>query len=57
MKNINIVLEEHSNYVRQYFPRILTLVAHFKNILKGHLGGSVVECLTLAQVVFPGSWD
>ena len=24
---------------------------------KGHLGGSVVERLPLAQVVIPGSWD
>ena len=24
---------------------------------KGHLGGSVVEPLPLAQVVIPGSWD
>ena len=28
-----------------------------RNALKGHLGGSVVECLPLAQVVIPGSWD
>ena len=25
--------------------------------VQGHLGGSVVECLPLAQVVIPGSWD
>ena len=24
---------------------------------QGHLGWSVVECLPLAQVVIPGSWD
>ena len=28
---------------------------HFKILIKGHLGGSVVEPLT--QVVIPGSWD
>ena len=27
------------------------------NGMEGHLGGSVVECLPLAQVVIPGSWD
>ena len=26
-------------------------------MLGGHLGGSVVEHLPLAQVVSPGSWD
>ena len=26
-------------------------------LLRGHLGSSVVECLPLAQVVIPGSWD
>ena len=25
--------------------------------IRGHLGGSVVECLPLALVVIPGSWD
>ena len=25
--------------------------------LPGHLGGSVVEYLPLAQIVIPGSWD
>ena len=29
----------------------------YKTTVRGHLGGSVVECLTLAQVVIPGSWD
>ena len=24
---------------------------------EGHLGSSVVECLPLAQVLIPGSWD
>ena len=28
-----------------------------KNLLPGHLGGSVVEHLPLAQVVILGSWD
>ena len=28
-----------------------------KPLLLGHLGGSAVERLTLAQVVIPGSWD
>ena len=28
-----------------------------KDRLEGHLGGSVVERLPLAQVVIPGSWD
>ena len=26
-------------------------------LIKGHLGGSVVEHLPLAQGVMPGSWD
>ena len=30
---------------------------HFKDEESGHLGGSVVEPLPLAQVVIPGSWD
>ena len=25
--------------------------------LLGHLGGSAIECLPLAQGVIPGSWD
>ena len=28
-----------------------------KNWGEGRLGGSVVECLPLAQGVIPGSWD
>ena len=28
-----------------------------KNLSWGHLGGSVVEHLSSAQVVIPGSWD
>ena len=27
------------------------------SMIQGHLGGSVVECLPLAQVMIPGAWD
>ena len=30
---------------------------HLNPTKMGHLGGSVVEHLSLAQVVIPGSWD
>ena len=33
------------------------LFPSLKGVLQGHLGGSVVEHLPLAQVVIPGSWD
>ena len=33
------------------------LITCEKSSQKGHLGGSVVERLPLAQVVIPGSWD
>ena len=29
----------------------------FKSHIRGHLGGSVVEHLPLAQIVIPRSWD
>ena len=41
-------------------PKTLHRPCHIsaqKAAVLGHLGGSVVECLPLAQFVIPGSWD
>ena len=39
------------------FERIWYLLFYKNQQWGGHLGGSVVESLPLAQVVIPGSWD
>ena len=36
---------------------VICYVTKLELILEGHLGGSVVECLALAQGMIPGSWD
>ena len=48
---------EEMNYLvwKNVITGIFLLV--LKIIVVGHLGGSVVECLLLAQVVIPESWD
>ena len=48
---------EEMNYLvwKNVITGIFLLV--LKIIVVGHLGGSVVECLLLAQVVILGSWD
>ena len=51
------------NLLREIGSLLVTDVAEswvpwaLKIHLEGHLGGSVVEHLPLAQVVIPGSWD
>ena len=37
--------------------QIQELLQRKKHQNSGHLGGSVVECLTSAGVIIPGSWD
>ena len=39
------------------YPEAPTYKFHIKNTIKGHLGDSVVQRLSWAQVVIPGSWD
>ena len=36
---------------------VLDIEGNPTNTREGHLGGSVVECLPLAQVMIVGSWD
>ena len=35
----------------------IVFLSLLRSQVKGHLGGSVVECLPLAQGVIPGAWD
>ena len=51
--------EEYTEETRNMLKcKLKALLFFLKNIsFLGRLGGSVVEHLPLAQVVFPGSWD
>ena len=45
------------NNLRKEQTALLDSQPCLNHIVFGHLGGSVVECLPLAQVMIPGSWD
>ena len=35
----------------------MSTLLQFKKLIEGHLSGSAVKHLSLAQVIIPGSWD
>ena len=57
MSNIHGLAGMGNGENRVSFPKEMTPKFSFKGLTRGHLGGSVVEHLPLAEVVILGSWD